>query len=136
MAELKKSETNPVDYQNQFYTIRFKYKLFKFLYTDGSKMESRVACAVTSYNTIITECCLPDNCSVYTAKLIAINLALKIIEDSESNRYVCKGLFVYTHHILYVICSDFKSTLQAIQNKQLNNPGILDVLIKYFHFHK
>ena len=52
LAELKKSETNPVDYQNQFYTIRFKYKLFKFLHTDGSKMESQVACVVTSYNTI------------------------------------------------------------------------------------
>ena len=36
----------------------------------------------------------------------------------------------------YVICSDSKSALQAIQNKQLDNPGILDVLIKYFYLHE
>lgn len=122
LAELKKSETNPVDYQNLFYSIRFKYESYKFLYTDGSKMERRVGCAVTSYKTVIAECRLPDHCSIYTAELTAIYLALKNIEDSESDRYV--------------ICSDSKSALQAIQNKQLDNPGILDVLIKYFYLHE
>ena len=37
LAELKKSETNPVDFQNLFYNIKLKYASYKFLYTDSSK---------------------------------------------------------------------------------------------------
>ena len=67
-------------------------------------MESRVACAVTSYNTIITECFLPDNCSVYTAELTAIYLALShchtgrlcrseavVLRNSCGNRYPARS---------------------------------------------
>lgn len=117
MAEMKKTQTNPLDYRDRFHKIKSKYPCHKFLYTDGSKDGSHAAYAVTSQTTNYCSERLPDISSIYTAELIAIYKALRIISDSDLEKFV--------------ICSDSKSALQAIKNKLMANPMVLDVLITY-----
>ena len=117
MAEMKKTQTSPFQYLEKFQSIKSKYQHHKFLYTDGSKDGSRTAYAVTSRNTNYCSERLPDVSSIYTAELIAIYRALRIISNSDIEKFV--------------VCSDSLSSLKAIENKHMDNPMVLDVLITY-----
>ena len=115
LAELKKSSTNPITFQEMFNTIRLRYHSHKFLYTDGSKDGSRTAFAVTSCKTNYCSERLPDVCSVYTAELTAIHKATDLASDSNTTKFM--------------ICSDSKSALQALANKRVEHPIIRRILM-------
>ena len=55
--------------------------------------------------------------ALYTAELMAIYKATRIIADSEYNNFF--------------VCSDSKSALQALGNKCVDHPSILDILMTY-----
>ena len=54
------------------------------IYTDGSKQDEKVACAVISPN-FTDSIRLPDNSSIFTAEAKAIDIALYHIEISPKN---------------------------------------------------
>lgn len=90
------------------------------VYTDGSKMDDGVGSAAVLYagcqESTIRQKKLPDNCSVYQAELVAIQLALEI--QNEGNIKCC------------AILSDSKSSLQSLENPSSRNPLIVAILKK------
>ena len=112
----KKGDCNPLDFQSKFCDIRFLYPDFCFIFTDGSKDGNKVGSAAVTKGSSYKQR-LPDGCSVFTAELKAISLALKHIEGS--------------NHQGFVICSDSLSALQALENRNIGNPLVLDILTEY-----
>ena len=70
--------SSPEIFLNKFYEICDEYKGFCRLYTDGSLVENRVACAVVS-RTFSESVRLPNNTSIFRAELHAITLATRLI---------------------------------------------------------
>ena len=64
-----------------------RYENSRQIYTDGSKSEKGVGAAAVAGNKVIKST-LPPVASILTAELHAINLALTIIEESDSSQYV------------------------------------------------
>ena len=95
--------------------IRNQYADYSFIYTDGSKDDSYVSCAtVTSDETYRIR--LPTHASIFTAEITAIDLALDHIFDSEDNKFV--------------IFSDSLSSLLALKSSNIDNPLVLNLLLK------
>ena len=59
---------------------------------------------------------LPDNASIFSAEIKAIDLALDHIEQSRNTDFI--------------IFSDSLSVLQSLHNRHIENPLLLDVLLK------
>jgi len=100
----------------------FKHKFFELcsdfshhieIYTDGSKDGIRTAAAVVAPNSVKTVR-LPDNASIFTAEIHALDMALDIIRRTRSKDCV--------------VFSDSLSSLQAIESCKVKNPLILKVL--------
>src|SRR5580693_8601439 len=84
------------------------------LYTDGSKDGNTVA-AATVLDNLVCRSRLRDGCSIFTAELKAIQLALKYVQISRMSEFL--------------IFSDSKSVLQSIQNMNLDHAMILDTVM-------
>ena len=86
---------------------------FCHIYTDGSKVETKVASAyVCPYGTRGYR--LRDGCSIFTAEVEAINKALTYVNVSTRKSFV--------------IFSDSMSVLQAIESQESKNPLVNRVL--------
>jgi len=81
-----KEDTPPEIFLNKFYELCDEYKGFCRLYTDGSLMENRVACAVVS-RTSCESVPLPNNTSIFRAELHAIMLAMRLIRKRKEKNY-------------------------------------------------
>ena len=68
LKTVKKVDTNPMVFQELFNDVQDKYFDHQFLYTDGSKDDHKVGCAVVS-NFNIVKRHLPGQASIYTAEL-------------------------------------------------------------------
>ena len=104
LKTVKKVYTNPLVFQGLFNDIQDTYFDHQFIYTDGSKDDHKVGCAVVSNFNIIKRR-LPGQAPIYTAELCAIQLTRDVVNNSN---VVDK----------YVICVDSLSCLQAIYPKQ------------------
>ena len=116
LKTVKKVDTNPLVFQGLFNDVQDKKIDHQFLYTDGSKDDHKVGCAVVS-NFNIVKRRLPGQASIYTAELCAIQLALDFVNNSNEDKYI--------------ICVDSLSCLQAIEQQHIDHPLVLDVLEKY-----
>ena len=67
-------------FKTEFLEIKSTYKHHISIYTDGSKQDKKVACAVISPN-FTDSIRLPDNSSIFTAEAKAIDIALYHIRD-------------------------------------------------------
>jgi ribonuclease HI len=89
-----------------------KYKDYVHIFTDGSKSEEKVAAAAVTgkhFNHVFSKR-LPDNSSIYSAELSAILLALKLVYQSRSGKFLIVSdslssihslaSMKLTHHIL------------------------------------
>ena len=114
----KKSETDPSTFQVRYNEIKEHYFSFKPIYTDGSKDGNSVAAAAV-YGTKVKKCRLPNKSSIISAEVKAIDLALDLIEQSDSTRFI--------------IFSDSLSSLQALHNQKVENPSVCDVLERISH---
>ena len=95
--------------KSRFNELRKKYSDFCHIYTDGSKVEIKVASAyVCPYGTRSYR--LRDDCSIFTAEVEAIDKALKYVKVSS------------------VIFSDSMSLLQTIESQESKNPLVNRVL--------
>ncbi|GBO18979.1 hypothetical protein AVEN_275677-1 [Araneus ventricosus] len=109
-----KSTTAPIVFQQIFLYHRHQYNTYIPIFTDGSKTTTRVGCGV-----VIAD--VPSNfqlnalCSVLTAELTAIFLALERISDLLEHKFC--------------IYSDSKSALEALSHPQNGtHPLALDIL--------
>ena len=101
LSEFDKSSTSSTVSKSRFDEVRPKYLDFCHIYTDGSKVERKVASAyVWPYRTRGYR--LRDGCSIFTAEVEAINKALTYVKGSSR-----KSLIIFT---------DSMSVKQAIES--------------------
>ena len=81
----KKSESNPHILKDDFRKMQSRYKNYQQIYTDGSKEDSKVGCAVISDNHSKMQR-IPDDSSIVTAEAKAIDLALDFISTCDCNK--------------------------------------------------
>ena len=112
----KKSEVYSHIFKTEFLEIKSAYKHYMFIYTDGSKQDEKVACAVISPN-FTDSIRLPDNSSIFTAEAKAIDNALYHIRDQTEKQFI--------------IYSDSLSVLRSLKNLDYRNPLIQQILRKY-----
>ena len=105
LSEFDKSSTSTV-FKSRFNEVKQKYLDFCHIYTDGSKVETKVASAyVCPYGTRSYR--LRDGCSVFTAEVETINKSLTYVQVSSRKSFV--------------IFSDSMSILQAIESQESKN---------------
>ena len=96
--------------KDDFKRLRSRYKNYQQVYTDGSKEDSKVGCAVIS-GSHITMQLIPDNSSIFTAEAKAVDLALDFIRTCDTNNK-------------FIIFSDSLSVLKAMNHISSKNPQI------------
>ena len=64
--------------------LQSRYTNYQQVYTDGSKEDSKVGCAVTSGNHSNMQR-IPDDSSIFTAEAKAVDLALDFIRTYDTN---------------------------------------------------
>ena len=112
----KKSEVDSHIFKAEFLEITPAYKHYMSIYTDGSKQDEKVACAVISPN-FMDSIRLPDNSSIFTAEAKAIDIALYHIRDQPEKQFI--------------IYSDSPSVLRSLKNLDHRNPLIQQIFRKY-----
>ena len=112
----KKSEVDSHIFKTEFLEIKSAYKHYMSIYTDGSKQDEKVACAVVSPN-FTDSIRLPDNSSIFTAEAKAIDIALYHIRDQPEKQFI--------------IYSDSLSVLRSLKNLDHRNPLIQQIFRKY-----
>ena len=114
----KKSESNPHILKDDFRRLQSRYQNFQQVYTDGSKEDSKIGCAVISDNHNHSNMQrLPDDSSIFTAEAKAVDLALDFIRTCDTNN----KFFVF---------SDSLSVLKAMNHTSSKNPQIQKLLEK------
>ena len=112
----KKSEVDSHIFKTEFLEIKSSYKHYISIYTDGSKQDEKVACAVISPN-YTDSIRLPDNSSIFTAEAKAIDIALYHVRDQPEKQFI--------------IYSDSLSVLKSLKNLDHRNPLIQQIFRKY-----
>ena len=111
----KKSESNPHILKDDFSRLQSRYKNYQQIYTDGSKEDSKVGCAVISGNPSNMQR-ISDDSSVFTAEAKAVDLALVFYKKTcDTNNK-------------FIIFSDSLSVLKAMNNTSSKNPQIQKLL--------
>ena len=96
--------------------MQSRYKNYQQIYTDGSKEDSKVGCAVISDNHSNMQR-IPDDSSIFTAEAKAIALALDFITTCDANNK-------------FIIFSDSLSVVKAMNHTSSKNPQIQKLLEK------
>jgi ribonuclease HI len=113
-----KSEVPPHVFQSELNAILSEIDGFTRLYTDGSKDGASVAAAAICGPRVFIKR-LPNNSSVFSAEARAILLALDAMDMFNNDRFV--------------LLTDSMSCLQSIENRKLNHPLILDIVVRIHH---
>ncbi|GBN66475.1 hypothetical protein AVEN_156343-1, partial [Araneus ventricosus] len=103
-----KSDTAGIIYQQIFIEHRQEYNDFIAIYTDGSKSSDHVSFAVIFPNTTFSFKLHPS-CSVFTAEIAAVLLALEKISDCLERKFIIytdslsvleslKSFYIHSHH--------------------------------------
>ena len=87
-SNTKKSDTLPCSFLSSFHIHRSRFKTYTDLYTDGSKDGEKVAAAVVHENEIIS-CRLPNNASIFSAEVKAIDIAFNYISEQRFKEKYC-----------------------------------------------
>ena len=112
-SDFDKSSTSSTVFKSRFNEVKQKYLDFYHIYTDRSKVETKVAAAyVCPYGSRGYR--LRDGCSIFTAEIEAINKALTYVKVSTRKSFV--------------IFSDSMSLLKAIESQESKNPLVNRVL--------
>ena len=100
--------------KSNFQELKSHYIDYKHIYTDGSKDDMKVGCAVVS-DDFSEPMQIPDESSILTAEAKAIDLALDIIVDCETSNK-------------FVIFSDSLSVLKFLDHTSSKNPQLKNYL--------
>ena len=90
-SQNKKSEVDSHIFKTEFLKIKSANKHYISIYTDGSKQDEKVACAVISPN-FTDSIRLPDTSSIFTAEAMAIDIALYHIRDQPEKQFILSVL--------------------------------------------
>ncbi|XP_036343777.1 uncharacterized protein LOC118753036 [Rhagoletis pomonella] len=101
-----KNETSPEIYKKHFLDLTNRLKAFKFIYTDGSKIENCVSFSAVYNDKIIVVGQLPAYSSNFSAEIIAIYEAIKFASQNRGK---------------FAIATDSLSSLEAIKSPKTNN---------------
>ena len=112
----KKSESNPHILKDDFRKMPSRYKNYQHIYTDGSKEDAKVGCAVISDNHCNMQR-ISDDSSIFTAESKAIDLAFDFISTCDANNK-------------FIIFSDSLSVLKTMNHTSSKNPQIQKFLEK------
>ena len=115
LTNFSKTKTHPITFQENFLNTQNNFPDHHHIYIDGSKQEMKVGCAAVFQNQELLKG-LPNESSIYSAEVIAIDLAMNIIANHKSSKFI--------------IYSDSKSILQALQSKDSSTPLITRLLDK------
>ena len=115
LAKLPKIKTHSITYQEKLIKIQNKFPDHYHIYTDGSKQGKKVGCAAISQKKETLKR-LPNEASIYSAETTAIDLAMNIIANHKASKFI-----IYT---------DSKSVLLALQNRDTSSPLITKLLNK------
>ena len=96
--------------------MQSRYKNYQQIYTDGSKEDSKVGCAVISDNHSNMQR-IRDDSSIFTAEAKTIDQALDFISTCDANNK-------------FIIFSDSLSVLKAMHHTSSKNPQIQKLLEK------
>ena len=109
----KKSQTDSLVFRTKFYELMSDFPNYETIFTDGSKDGGTAgsACVIPSDT---YKCRLPDNASVFSAKMKAFDLVLDYIEQSRNTDFIS--------------FSDSLTVLKSQHNRHIENPLLLDVL--------
>ena len=118
LSDLSKKDTPSPVFIQKFNEIKDEHSYFTQIYTDGSKDNNRVGCSAIVNNINIKQR-LPSNASIFTAEVTAIDLALDAIAESDDD--------------YFIIFSDSLSVLLSLNNRKMDNPLILKLLLKIHH---
>ena len=113
----KKSETSSIIMKSSYNELKSNYTDYTPIYTDGSKDDMKVGCAVISDN-YSGNMRIPDGSSIFTAEAKAIDLALDFIAECEISSN-------------FIIFSDSLSVLKSLDHTSSKNPQIQKLLEKY-----
>ena len=117
LASDKKATTDPMIFKKKFLEVKEQYYTHQAIYTDGSKDGEKVASAAILDGELY-QFRLPNNSSIFTAELKAIDRALNHIEQDAYWRYI-----IYT---------DSLSVMQALEGEKTDNPLIVSLLEKLY----
>ena len=109
-----KTKTHPITFQEKFLNIQNNFPDHHHIYKDGSKQGIKVGCTAIFQNQDLLKHFLNES-SIYSAKVTAIDLAMNIANPKSSK---------------FIINTDSKSVLQALQNKNTSTPLITRLLDK------
>ena len=87
LSVLAKKDTPSHVYIQKFNEIKDQYSYCIPIYTDGSKDNDRVGCGLIINNLSIKQR-LPNNASIFTAEVTAIDLALDTIAESDDDHFI------------------------------------------------
>ena len=102
-------------FKNKFLEVKEQYYTHEEIYTDGSKDGEKVASAAILDGELY-QFRLPNNSSIFSAELKAIDLALNHIAQDAYWRYI-----IYT---------DSLSVMQALEREKTDNPLVVTLLEK------
>ena len=106
----KKSESNPHILKDEFRKLQSRYRNYQQIYTDRSKEDSKVGCAVISDNHSNMQR-MPDDSPIFSAEAKAVDFALDFISTFDA-------------YNKFIIFSDSLSGLKAINHTISKNPQI------------
>lgn len=118
LHENKKAQTDHSIFKSNFLEIKSKYSAYTSIYTDGSKCEEKVACAAVNQSST-SSLRLPDDSSIFSAEVKAIDLALSFISDHDNNKFI--------------LFSDSLSVLKSLTHPNHSNPLIQHILRRYYY---
>ena len=97
-------------YRASFNELKNKYHGYHAIYTDGSKATNRVAAAATGRDAFL-QVRLPDDASIFTAELQALQMAFELIENSHDHQFI--------------VFTDSLSSLLALQGHEQKHPCVM-----------
>ena len=92
----KKSESNQHILKDDFRRLQSRYKNYQQVYTNGSKEDSKIGCAVISDNHSNMQR-ITDDSSIFTAEAKAVDLALDFISTCDINNKLIIFLKAMNH---------------------------------------
>ena len=113
LTKLFKTKRCPITFQEKFLNIQNNFPDHHHTYTDGSKLGMKVACAAFLQELLKH---LPNESSVNSAGVTAIDLAMNIIANHKSSKF-----------IIYL---NSKSVFLVLQNKDTSYPLIIKLINK------
>ena len=116
LALFPKQSTSSIVYQQNFsFLTSSKFSMFTKIFTDGSKSSSGVGSAAVCGDKI-SVASLPKFVTIFSAEVYAIWLALSLVRDLASTRFL--------------VCTDSLSALSAIKNYAHPNPHVRKVQVQ------